>query len=89
MNAFLIFHVAISLVGIATGFVVLYGLLSSRRLKIWTAIFLLTTVLTSVTGFFLPAKHFMPSHALGIISLVFLPIATFALYAKHLRACGG
>jgi len=78
-------HTAISLVGIATGLVVLFrGLLVGRQLPRWTAWFLGTSVLTSVTGFFLPATHFMPSHGVGILSLVVLSVALFALYSKHL-----
>ncbi len=77
-------HVGLSLVGIGAGFVVLYGLLTAKRLSGWTAIFLATTVATSVTGFFLPADHFMPSHALGIISLVALAAAIAALYSFRL-----
>jgi hypothetical protein len=64
--------------------VVLIGLLSAKRLDGWTALFLATTAATSVTGFFLPAQHFMPSHALGIISLIVLAIAIPARYVFHL-----
>ncbi len=79
-------HTAISLIGVATGLVVLiFGLLASQRLARWTSWFLATTVLTSVTGFFLPAAHFMPSHAVGILSLLVLALALFALYTKHLE----
>jgi hypothetical protein len=78
-------HTAISLIGIATGLVVLvFGLLASQRLPRWTSWFLTTTVLTSVTGFFLPAAHFMPSHGVGILSLLVLAVALFALYTKRL-----
>jgi hypothetical protein len=77
-------HVLISLVGIAAGFVVMYGLVAAKRLDFWTALFLLTTVLTSVTGFFFPVDHFTPAHALGIMSLVVLPVAIFARYRRRL-----
>jgi len=77
-------HVAISLAGILSGFVVLFGLLTDRRLDGWTAFFLGTTVATSVTGFFFPVHHFMPSHAVGILSLIVLAIAIYARYARHL-----
>src|SRR5712671_2032879 len=77
-------HVVISLVGIASGLAVLYGLLKGKHLAGWTVLFLATTVATSVTGFGFPVEHFLPSHAVGIISLVALAIAIFALYAKHL-----
>src|SRR5438552_18762666 len=77
-------HVLISLVAIATGFVVAYGLLTAKRLEAWTATFLATTVLTSVTGFFLPAERFLPSHAIGILSLIVLGIALLARYRRQL-----
>ena len=77
-------HVAISLIGIVTGLIVLYGLLTAKRLDGWTAIFLVTTVLTSVTGFGFPFDHLLPSHKVGIISLVLLAIAILARYALHM-----
>jgi hypothetical protein len=80
-STFVFIHVVISLVGIFTGFVVLFGWLAGKRLDGWTATFLLFTVATSVTGFFLPAEKFMPSHVVGIISLVALALAIFALYS--------
>jgi len=84
LTAFTVFHVGISLAGIISGFVVAIGLLTNKRLDGWTAIFLTTTVATSVTGFFFPVHHFMPSHGVGIISLLVLPIAIFARYGRHL-----
>jgi hypothetical protein len=82
---FTFIHTGISLVAIVAGLVVLFlGLLARRQLPRWTAWFLTTTVLTSVTGFFLPATHFMPSHAVGILSLLILAVTLFALYSKHL-----
>jgi len=87
--AFTIFHTLISLVGIVAGLVVLYGLLVNKRYDGWTLWFLITTVATSVTGFMFPVHHFMPAHALGIISLLILPVAIYARYARqmagHLR----
>ena len=77
-------HVVISLVGIGSGLVVLFGLLSGKQLAGWTGLFLATTVATSVTGFGFPVEHFLPSHGVGIISLVALAIAILALYAFHL-----
>jgi len=85
VQALILIHVVISLVGILTGFVVLFGMLASKRLPRWTFVFLTTTVLTSLTGFILPAEHFMPSHALGILSLLILPFAIFALHCRDLR----
>jgi hypothetical protein len=82
---FTFIHTLISLVGIATGLVVLFaGFLAGKHLPRWTAWFLATTVLTSATGFPLPAEHFMPSHAVGILSLLILAVTLFALYSKHL-----
>jgi hypothetical protein len=73
MSTFVLVHVIISLVGILSGLVVVFGLIGNLTLCRWTALFLATTVLTSVTGFMLPAHHFMPSHAVGIVSLVSSP----------------
>src|ERR1700680_4587445 len=78
-------HVALSLIGIVSGLVVLYGLLTNRPLPGWTALFLATTVLTSVTGFPLPPYGFDPARAVGVISLVLLALAIAALYVFHLR----
>ena len=77
-------HVAISLVAILSGLVVLFGMLTSRRLDHWTSFFLLTTVATSVTGFFFPFHGFTPAIGVGIISLVVLAVAIFTRYARHL-----
>jgi hypothetical protein len=77
-------HVLISLVGIASGCVVIYGLIGGKRLDRMTAIFLTTTVLTSVTGFFFPFHGVTPGIKVGILSLVVLAIAIVARYALHL-----
>jgi len=77
-------HSAISLVGIVSGFVVIFGMLDAKRLDGWTAVFLLTTVATSVTGFLFPFGAVLPSHEIGILSLVLLAIAIVALYIRHL-----
>jgi hypothetical protein len=84
MSAAVLIHVLISLVGIASGFVVLFGLIAGKRLDGWTALFLATTVLTSVTGFFLPAHKILPSHIIGAISLVVLAISIYARYSRRL-----
>ena len=78
------FHVLLSLAGIASGFVVVYGMLNSKRLDGWTAIFLVTTVLTSVTGFLFPFEHLLPSHKVGIISLLVLAVAILARYVLQM-----
>jgi len=77
-------HVVISLVGIAAGLIVLYGMLEAKRLPGWTGLFLTATILTSVTGFFFPAEHLLPSHVVGILSLAVLALALAALYLYHL-----
>jgi hypothetical protein len=80
LETFTIVHVIISLVGLVSGFVVLKGLLSSKRCAGWTALFLVTTVLTSVTGFGFPFDHFLPSHWVGVISLILLLFAILGFY---------
>ena len=84
ISAFTTVHVIISLIGIASGLVVLYGLLGNRWLPRWNALFLLSTIATSVTGFGFPFDHLLPSHKVGILSLMLLAIAVLALYAGHL-----
>ena len=77
-------HVLISLVGIVSGLIVMYGFLTGKRLDGLTAVFLTTTVLTSVTGFGFPFEHLLPSHKVGIISLLILAVAIPARYVFHL-----
>jgi hypothetical protein len=84
LKTFTLIHVAISLVGIASGFIVMYGLLTGRRMGGWTALFLATTVATSVTGFGFPLVHFGAPHWIGVISLVVLAVAILARYSLHL-----
>ncbi len=84
LSTFTLFHVILSFVGIGSGFLVAYGFLKAKRYDCGTAIFLVTTVLTSVTGFFFPVKHLLPSHVVGIISLLVLALAILARYALHL-----
>jgi hypothetical protein len=87
MSTLTLLHVIISLIGIAAGFVVMFGMLGSNRMPGWTALFLATTILTNVTGFLIPPFLFdklLPSHMFGILSLVFLAIACFALYGQKL-----
>ena len=79
--AFTLLHVIISLIGIASGIVVLIGMLGAHRMPGWTALFLLTTVLTSVTGFLFPSAGLDPAPVVGSISLVALVLALAALYA--------
>jgi len=84
ISTFTTVHVIISLIGIASGAVVLFGMLSERRFNGLTELFLATTILTSVTGFFFPRDHILPSHIVGIISLVLLAAAVVALNVYRL-----
>ncbi len=83
-STFTLVHVLISLIGIGTGFIVVFGLLNRKLLAGWTRIFLLSTVLTSVTGFLFPVEHLLPSHKVGILSLIVLAVAIAALYGFRL-----
>ena len=84
LHIYTIIHVLISLVGIFTGLIVLFGMLAGKRLDGWTKWFLITTVATSVTGFFFPFHGFTPAIALGIMSLIVLAVAIFARYSRQL-----
>jgi hypothetical protein len=79
-----LFHVALSLVGIAAGFVVMAGMLQARRLPRWTAIFLATTLATTVTGFLFPINGFTPALGVGIVSLLVFAVVLPALYVFRL-----
>jgi len=82
--AFTTLHVIISLIAIASGIVVVLGMCQGDRLPRWTALFLVTTVLTSATGFLFHSASFGPPHVIGVISLVILAFAIWGLYVKHL-----
>jgi hypothetical protein len=84
LATFTLVHVIISLIGIVAGLVVMFGMLASDRKPGLTAIFLLFTILTSATGFLFPFTQLLPSHMIGILSLVLLAIACIALYAMKL-----
>jgi hypothetical protein len=87
LATFVLVHVVISLVGVASGLVVMFGLLGSNRMSGLTALFLVTTILTSATGFLIPplvSEKLLPSHIIGLLSLVLLAIACFALYVQKL-----
>ncbi len=83
MNTFTLFHVVLSLVGIGAGFVVVFGLIAAKQLNRWSVVFLSTTVATSLTGFLFPFHKLLPSHVIGVVSLVALAIAILARYARH------
>lgn len=84
ITTFTLLHTLLSIIGIFAGCVVAGGLVAGRRLDGWTGIFLLTTVLTSVTGFGFPFAKLLPSHIVGVLSLVVLALVIVARYVKHL-----
>jgi hypothetical protein len=87
LSTFVTVHVVISLIGIAAGIIVMFGMLGSNRMPGLTAIFLLFTILTSATGFLIPplvSDKLLPSHIIGALSLVLLAVACFALYGQKL-----
>lgn len=84
LAVYTIVHVAISLVAILAGIVVLYAMLAKQEWVCWTKLFLATTVLTSLTGFFFPYHGFTPAIGTGIISIVVLALAIYARYARKL-----
>jgi hypothetical protein len=79
-----IVHVAISLVAIASGFVVAFGMLKGKRCERWTQVFLVMTGLTSITGFMFPISGMTPALGTGIVAMLVLPIAVIGRYIKHL-----
>jgi hypothetical protein len=84
LATFTLLHVAISLVAIVTGFVVVIGMRSAKRLPGWTAIFLVTTFLTSASGFGFPFNGVLPSHVFGVLTLVVMAVSVPGLYLFHL-----
>ena len=83
-SAFTLLHVVISLIAIVAGFVVAFMMLGSKVSDGWTATFLATTALTSISGFPFPRDHILPSHIVGVISLLVLIVACAALYGYRL-----
>lgn len=84
LATFTLMHVLISILGIASGLIVIERFVRNRLLGLSNLIFLITTIATSATGFLFPFKGFTPAHAVGVISLVILAAALFALYAGNL-----
>jgi len=84
LPTFTLLHVVLSLLGIVAGLVVVGGLMAGVRLDGWIGLFLVTTVLTNVTGFGFPFGVLLPSHIVGVVSLIILPVAIAARYWKHL-----
>ena len=85
MTPFTLLHVALSLVGILAGAVVMLGMLQARRLPGWTALFLSTTLATTLTGFLFPFNGFTPAIGTGLVSSVVLVVLLFALYRSKLQ----
>jgi len=83
--AFTLFHVIISVIAIVSGLIVLGGLYGAQRLPGWTALFLLTTALTSITGFFFPNTKITPGQIFGAVTLVVMVPTLIGLYGFHLR----
>ena len=86
LGAFTILHVIITLVAIGSGLIVVGGMFASHRLPVTTALFLLTTALTSVTGFLFPIHGLTPALRVGILACAILAVALFALYKEHLAS---
>lgn len=84
LATYTLIHVTISLIGIGSGLIVLFGMLNAKRLDGLTALFLATTVLTSVTGYGFPFEHITPGDIVGAISLVVLAVAVLARYSMHM-----
>jgi len=83
-STFTTLHTVLSLIGIGSGLVVMFGLLTGKERGGWTLLFLITTVATCVTGFGFPFDRLLPAHKVGIVSLVVLAVAIVARYAFHL-----
>ncbi|HEY6852048.1 MAG TPA: hypothetical protein VI320_38295 [Terracidiphilus sp.] len=83
--AFTQLHVLISLIGIAAGLLALFGLLAGKLYRLMSSLFLITTVLTSVTGFLFPFHGMTPGIILGILSMIVLLLAIWALYIGKLE----
>lgn len=84
MDWFTLAHILISLIGIGAGLVLLFALMGGRNPGNWAALFLIFTVLTSVTGFFFHDDHLTPGQITGIVSLIALVVAIYALYGRGL-----
>ena len=85
LQYFTLIHIAISIAGIASGFGLLAGLVAGRLFPRWAVVFLATTIATSVTGFFFPYHGVTPGIVVGVVSLVALAVACYALYVRRLN----
>ena len=84
-STFTLLHVLISLLGIGAGLVMMYGILTANRMDRWTALFLVSTAATSLTGFAFPNSHITPGIVVGILSLAVLALAIVARYGLRLK----
>ena len=84
LPAFTELHVIISLIGIVAGLVFFAALTGGRWLSLINGLFLVFTILTSVTGFFFHSKAIGPPHIVGVISLVVLAVTLIAIYGRRL-----
>lgn len=84
LPAFTQLHVIISLVGIVAGLAFFVGVSGGRWPSLMNGLFLVFTILTSVTGFLFPWKGVTPAVTFGIISMVLFAIALYALYGAKL-----
>src|ERR1700752_2028805 len=89
LDAFTLFHTALSLVQLVSGIIVVLAFVGSRNGGPWLWIYLVSAIATSVTGFGFPVDKFLPSHAFGIISLVLLLLVILARYTFHLAGAWG
>jgi uncharacterized membrane protein len=85
LNVLTVVHVVLSLIGIGSGVVAIYGLLKAKPPGRLTQVFLVTTAATSLTGFLFPFHGVTPAQVLGVLSLIVLIIASLSLYRKHLQ----
>jgi len=81
---FTLFHTLLSVVGLFAGLVLAGGLIAGKRLDGWSATFLVTTILTNVTGFGFPFPPLTPAHVIAGISLLIFPFVLYARYGKQL-----
>ncbi|MDE1146957.1 MAG: hypothetical protein PW843_10090 [Azospirillaceae bacterium] len=79
------FHTDLSLVALAIGLYLVAALITNRVPRTLTAVYLAAAVLTDLTGFGFPFTGFLPSHGVGVLSLLILVVAIVALYLFHLR----
>jgi hypothetical protein len=85
LQYFTLAHIAISIVGIASGFGLLAGMVAGKLFPRWAVVFLVATIAASVTGFFFPFHGVTPGIAVGVISLLALAVACYALYVQRLN----